>query len=445
MRTWIALSLVLAALLALAALVATERLPPIAPDYAESLALMRAPTPSMGDADAFAALWTARHAIADQDIERVTADSVASWWAHARGAQRPSIGMLREHPSLLPPLRLRLLPCPATDGRCLQEVRGDAEGVRTRLQAWEPFRQQNRRLDRYDHVRNAFPPLLWAPTPPLMDLPRPELSRAALLHVDGDSAQALDEICRFAAIWRRLGTRTDSLIIRLVGTRYVALSAQLHAEILAETAPTLVVPERCRYALAPFEDSEFDLCPIMRQEFAAGIAILDAAQREEGEAAARNGPIRRVLLNRKHLQALTSAPLAWYCQDAHRQYVAGREPLPRGVPPRPRCSRMETLFNSMGCRLLPLSRVRHRDHYHRLLDIDALLRMFELAQWLRQQDDADAAFADRPADWRLPHHGVELDAEAGLLRMRPLAPDSGAEQTIRFRARACAPADPSCA
>ncbi|HRQ64086.1 MAG TPA: hypothetical protein PKZ76_04345, partial [Xanthomonadaceae bacterium] len=102
------------------------------------------------------------------------------------------------------------------------------------------------------------------------------------------------------------------------------------------------------------------------------------------------------------------------------------------------------LFNSMGCRLLPLFRVRHRDHYHRLLDIDALLRMFELAQWLRRHVDAEAAFANRPAVWRLPHHGVELDAEAGLLRMLPLAPGSGAEQTIRFRVRQCAPADPDC-
>ncbi|HRQ64657.1 MAG TPA: hypothetical protein PKZ76_07340, partial [Xanthomonadaceae bacterium] len=287
MRTWIALSLVLATLLALAALVASERLPPIAPDHADALALMRASAISLGDADAFAALWTARHAIADEDIEHVAADSVAIWWAHARGAERPPIGLLREYPSLLPLQPSRLLPCPAADGRCLQAVRADAEGVRTHLQAWEPFRQQNRRLERYDHVRDAFPPLLWAPTPPLMDLPRPELSRAALLHVDGDSTQALDEICLFAATWRRLGTRTDSLIIRLVGTRYLAIAAQLYAEILAESAPSLDVPQHCSGALAPFEDSEFDLCPIMRREFAAGVAILDASQRAEGESVAR--------------------------------------------------------------------------------------------------------------------------------------------------------------
>lgn len=431
-RSWLLLLLALAAVLAAAALVVSERLPRIGSDHAHALAVLRAPTPPLGESDGFAALWTARHAIPDSAIDAVTAESAAAWQEHARGGPRPGGGMLRDHPSLLPPINQRELPCPGSTTPCLDAVRADIEGVRTKLRGWEDFRLQNRRLYRHDHIRSVFPPLLWAPTPPLKDLLRPELTRAALLHVDGDSRAALKEICLFGATWRRLGMHTDTLIVRLVGARYLIHAARLHADILVDAPLLRDEPNACPEAFAALTDAEFDLCPVMRREFAASVALLDASQRDEGTDQTAPGLIKRLGVNREHLQALSSAPLAWYCGGQHAAFVSRREPLPRNVPQRPRCSRIESLLNPLGCKLLPISKVRHREHYHRLLDVDAMLRLHGLARWLGDAEDVEAAFLARPARWHLPHHRVHLEAEENLLRLEPLAPDGSDSWSVRF-------------
>jgi hypothetical protein len=432
LRAWIVLAAFVALALMLAALVTSGRLPRIEAEQAAALRLLRDPGPALGESDAFAALWTARHAIADDRIEAVAAASAALWWAHAQGGPRPPHGMPGEHPSILPPAGLRDLPCPVANGDCLPAVRADTARVRSHLEAWEPFRRQNLRLARHDHVRDAFPPLPWAPTPPLMDLLRPELNHAALLHVEGNPGAALEAVCDFAATWRRLGTRSDNLLIHRIALRYLVVALRLHAELASESGADVPEPASCRDALAPLADREFDLCPIMRREFLAAQALLDAAQRGDDEPRTPGGAVQRLLLNREHLLALSSVPLAWYCGEAHLAFVRTRTPLPAELPPRPRCGRLASWLNPLGCQLVPLSRIRHRDHYHRLLDIDAMLRLGLLARILAQTEDPETEFSSLSGQGQFPHHRVTLDRSRGELRLQPLT--AGLETSLRFRA-----------
>ena len=83
------------------------------------------------------------------------------------------------------------------------------------------------------------------------------------------------------------------------------------------------------------------------------------------------------------------------------------------------CDGWQRAFNSSGCIVLNGSNSNDR-YYHRVLDLDARFRLFQLADWIRSQDghaDVSALLAEMPQELRNPAYRFELDAEHDLLRV----------------------------
>ena len=316
----------------------------------------------------------------------------------------------------------KLAPWPQTDWECEVWPEVDDQGclprVRSReVEARAMLAEHNRWLAietgliDFDHVRADMQLALIPMGPPSTG--KPVALAAALQHIDGDTAGALDRLCIHITSWRQLRAQSNNLITDMLGIAIINRLLRLAAEIAAEV-PDLPRPDSCAAALSLLEDDELLQCRAFAGEHELWQALLSGATEEE---LLLDTPWKALFWNPRHTRALVALQPALFCQTTHADRVARRSL----EPPMPgfSCDGWQRAFNSSGCIVLNGSNSNDR-YYHRVLDLDARFRLFQLADWIRSQDghaDVSALLAEMPQELRNPAYRFELDAEHDLLRV----------------------------
>lgn len=419
-RRWKLLAVLLGLPLSWMALVASGWLPRLRAEDVAAVTMLSQPAALTGERNAFALLQSFDRDVPESDWERVAAEQMAKvsgrtlldGYSLQAGAEYPA------YPALPPALKEV---CTSWGGQCLSAVRAHTDAVREHLaQAGARLARGERLLD-YDYYRYDGPLRVDSPIMTVSGYFNQLLMSIALKHVDGDSAAALDQLCRHVAGWRRLRGQTDMLILDMLGTAFVSGGTTLYADILAELPADYSPP--CPQTFAPLDDRELQLCPIVHAEFqsyqaSAQVLGADVVLAVNGETTLL-GRLGSLFDNPAHRDAIVARTLARYCGEAHLARVRARASGPALQPLA--CSMEEWLFDPPSCLLGDLM-VDYDPYYHRQLDLDGRLRLLNLAMHLRglDADAAERAFAEREASLRSSAHEMQIDSATQVVRMRPL-------------------------
>ncbi|UXI66818.1 hypothetical protein [Tahibacter amnicola] len=354
--------------------------------------------------NAYAALWTIQYAVDTTEALSVARTDVAQVMReHTQGRAITLSGarVAGQEPEKLDDAEKASL-CGDRKVGCLGFVREHRDAARQTLQAHSAYLARIAALATYTSWRNPMPAAVDAPLPlvPAGEIRRLALSAAALDFVEGRHAEGLDAVCRFAATWRRLRDDTDALIVDMLGTAFVAASARLFADMLAELPTTAEMPAACGAAFTPLQDAELEQCDEIRAEFAMmSDAVLDAERGVYSDTPAWGERIARRFMNRQHVIAHMAPSYFQWCDVRHQQRLRERRPATAGVPAG--CSLGEKVFNPVGCVIIGIAPPDFSRYYGRVLDLDALLRATSTLLWLRRQPgDAASRLHERPAELR---------------------------------------------
>lgn len=436
---WLAGFVVL--LVAWLGVVASGWLPrPTAEELAAIEALRPEPANVSGTRNAMELLYSFDYDVPESEWAAVAAEDIARFErTPVAKVDAPSFQMLadihwtpypkvpNEHPAL----------CTAWSNECLARVRTNAQAAREFVTQGERRLARGEKLAHYDHFRATFEPRMDSPIPlqvggyiPLL------LTGIALDHVDGNHARAFERLCKATADWRRLRSRTDLLVVDMVGVAQIAGAARLYSEMLAELPVEFAPP--CPEVFAPLADAEIDQCAVFRSEYRLFENSLRHMPRPDllgylGGRQPLDGLLPDLLWNRDRSVRMVAVACGPYCGQPHRDRVARRSPEP--LPAAPGCSLSHWLLDPMGCATVGNFLPAYDDYYKRVLDLDGRLRLLGTALWLRARSDQDpqAAFAARPPELDSPGHGFTLDAAAGTVRMRPYDQKRGEYWEFPFR------------
>lgn len=421
-------------------LIATHWLPRPTAEEQQAVALLNSEAAKIdGKANAFAALYLLDRNVPESEWEAIAATDLALLDSAAPPADQPT--MTAEQFPLFAKLSVDSdLLCTQKSRPCVQRVRAHPEAARAALAQGRDLLDRAERLERYDHYRSPIPAHYNSPSMlGLGDYSTLALTEAALLHVDGDSAAAHRKLCTFASTWRRLRSNANTLIVTMLGTNYVNDAIALRAELLSEWPPSQPAP--CPEVFAPLSESESDLCAAMANEFhlfASGTREIGAQPLDADDASnppPGSGATSR-LFNVEHTIRMSAPFYASFCQPDHHEKTRTRSAA--SAVTTPRCSVSAWALNPIGCILVPIGAPSYLSYYHRVLDLDAHLRLAQAAQWLRHQDAAEpaAAFASRPSEFDSPAHGFTIDTTTKVLRMTTLRGGPNANWEVSYASRA---------
>lgn len=391
-----------------------EWLPPVPAENRQALALMRqAPERATGERNAFARLWLIQQDVPEAEIESV---AEADWAAYrAQEASGPVPDFRAPSTETHPPQRIEPDQfCPRAPAPCLALVRADPERARRNLDQHRGFLQRALGLRETDHARYPLQASWYSPIPPLQHLGPVMAMDAALRFVDGDVDAALSDVCSNLSTWRRLRSRTNMLIVDMVGIAFAANQAVLLAEMLAELPAEHPLPASCDQALAPQGAEEFDQCDTWRGEFALSERFLAEPEAwtvaqimgREQDWRDRFAPL---LVNGRSTVASVARDFARLCPAMAE--LAPHEP---GL--------LDRVFNPGGVWLWQVGRTNFAHYGRRADDFATLLQALRTVVWLRGKSDAVAAFQERPTILATPRHLIEIDVDAAELRWSPLEP-----------------------
>lgn len=401
-------------------LVASQVLPRLRSEDVAAVAMLSQPAPIQGARNAFALLQSFDRDVPESDWERVAAAQMAKvqgsqlldGYAVPAGAEYPA------YPPLPPALKDV---CSAWGGQCLTQVRAQTDAVRTYVAQSAARLARGERLLDHDHYRYGGTLRVDSPIMPMAGYFNQLQMAIALRHVDGDTAGALDQLCRHVSGWRRLRANTDLLIMDMLGIALISGAVDLYADILADMPADYAAP--CAQAFAPLESSELQMCAILHAEFqsyreSARVLGTQVVLAVAGESSPL-GWFGTWFDNPAHRDAVVARPLARFCSDAHQARVQARLATP--ILQSAGCGTAEWAFDPAGCKLSELM-VDYEPYYQRQLDLDGRLRLLNLALRLRGLDAiaAQQAFDQRGADLRSAAHEMSIDTAAHAVRMRPL-------------------------
>lgn len=402
------------------ALVASQLLPRLRSEDVAAVAMLSQPAPIQGERNAFALLQSFDRDVPESDWERVAAEQMAKvqgsqlldGYAVQAGTEYPA------YPDM--PTELKDV-CSAWGGQCLTQVRAQTDAVRAYVAQSAARLARGERLLDYDHYRYGGTLRVDSPIMPVAGYFNQLQMAIALRHVDGDSAGALEQLCRHVSGWRQLRARTDMLILDMLSIALISGGMDLYMDILAEMPADYAPP--CAQAFAPLANSELQMCPILHAEFqsyreSARVLGTKVVLSVAGESSPL-GWFGTLFDNPAHRDAVVARPLARFCSDAHQARVQARLATP--ILQAAGCNMEEWVFDPAGCKLSELM-VDYDPYYHRQLDLDGRLRLLNLALRLRGLDAvaAQQAFDQRDADLRSAAHEMSIDTAAQVVRMRPL-------------------------
>jgi hypothetical protein len=414
------------------------------PEQQAALDALREPNPTWEGRNAYAAIWAMGRAIPDDQLDAVLREDVPRVDAGTGGIE-PGNGRF----PVLPELAADSPGLCRSGEPCLAEVRSHREAAQALLQVHAARLRQglSPALLEAGHATYPFRPTLNSPIGGPVPFPLLR-THYALRYLEGDVAGALGGLCRQMLSWRRLATRTDALVIALVGSRATADDARLVGEMLAELPPDLGLPSDCEAAFSDADAAELDLCPSMRTEF----RLIDSLAGADNPGAAlgmRQGWIGkplRWLLDREALLARSAGGYAAHCGEGARAALAADSRY--AVPEPASCSTAEFLADPLGCELVEAySLIGAATHAHRRMDLRAQLLLLRIQVWLRTQAGDPRPLAEllaaRPAELQPRSRHVDLDDSGTELRVGLLDTRNGPYWTLPVPTALRAPAAPA--
>lgn len=302
--------------------------------------------------------------------------------------------------------------CKTRQPGCIAKVRADREGYAALLKRNEKLIERAAGLREFGHYRNAFPMRMDMPIPSFQYAITP-MARHALAFADGDFDAALAGACADMAAWRRIGTHSDSLIVRMIGIAYATDGyARLIADMMAELPSDQALPPECAAAFATPSAEESLLCEAMKGESAyvrSGIRAAANTSRPTGGVIDFFFP---VLFDAEMTDARLAASHARMCAASARAGIAADRPAE--FPPSGRHWGFDCVGNAAGCMLAHIGGdgADFNPYARRAQDYAVRLRLMGALLWLREHADGKTSIATElrklPPAFVSPGHPIEV-------------------------------------
>ncbi len=399
---------------------ASRALPPTEQQQ-QALATLCDP-PGFEGSNAFPALWLMPYAVPREEWDTVIAADIAAhlqaWetWTRTNGSLMSGSTAANHYSSLRPDAADRDLFCQSGRGNCLDQVRVDVDAVGELVTRHEPLLDRIEALAEHDFVQDVFPPKLFFPTP-AFQVNQYLHTRHALRFVEGRVDEALVDTCDYLLTWRRLGTNSDTLIVRLVGhAQEIHRSAVLLADMLAELPPGYPMPASCQAVKDLPEPDALSICQPLQGEFRSIAASHEAMNQlsnlpSDTLVQHMRKPLHKLLFDGEATNARIASSYGQWCSDDMRDALLADDPAPTLPDPPGRFS-FRCLSNVMGCQLSGIGSV-HMGAYHvRHLDYGAKRRLLGALIWLQQNainGDFAEAFDRLPAEFQSETRPLRLD------------------------------------
>ncbi len=402
----------------------------------QAVALLEAARP-VGASNAFIDLWllpydipeAERAAVTEQDIDRL-----ADWLATRGPAfEEPSIpfqsiaeGRYRKAPDM--PARGPAL-CDLNGDDCLDRVRAAPDAYARLLAGQNALLKRHRAIERHDHYRNLFEYSMQTPLPPMRQMSLP-LTAAALDFVQGRREPALAAICAGTAAWRRLGTHSDSLVVRMVAGAILQGNLRTFGHMLAELPVDHALPDACTNAFAEADARELSLCSAMSGEFDMLRSTLhDLLATVHGRERSRIDRLVPVFLvfDVDRTSAMAADHYGWSCHDDNRQRLLADLPFDPPMDASP--GWLACFGNLVGCFLTKAAAPAYYPYQHRVQDGAAQIRVVARLLELRRNCVGQPARACLAGDdaGRRPVH---LSDDGGFLQVAMYSDRWGAHWAI---------------
>ena len=301
---------------------------------------------------------------------------------------------------------------------CLAHVRADTAAVSADVAARAGLIERIAGLAAYQHARSPYLPDVSSPLPDGLGRLFTPLAAHALSHVQGNSAQALDGLCRDMGSARMLASRSDSLVVTMVGAGWLQANGQLLAAVMAELPSDQPLPAHCAAALQPLDAEAVSLCGPLRGEYAliaAGLGHTQAQTVARLPAGSWYFDLDKTL--NRQAESLGSA-----CLAPLQARIAQDLPLDGSLQAWRSLSlwHIECGTNYLGCVLSAIAAPAYDRYIARMQDVAAGQRLLGAWLWLRQQP-AGAGMAEQlahlPAQWYSAQRPVMPSADGKALEV----------------------------
>lgn len=420
----------LVAVMVLAALWAWSRLRGPTPAQRTALEVMEAPNVFEGR-NAFDAIWVLPYDVPDADIKPVVDLDMRALVEATAGAHDGPLAFSTDaarYPDLRPISSAEgVRPCGIREADCLGKVASAPDAHAALVRENARLIERIERLSEFDHYASRWPADLRVPFPEFTLLKWP-LTAHAVEFAQGDRMHAVEATCRDLATWRRLGTHSDILILRMLG---IALATDGYGALLAGMLAALprdtVLPDSCEAALAAPVAADASICPAMRGEFAWSMGA--AASLPEMRA---HTAWSWLVLDRDGFRALMAEQLVPPCLVPDAALASDQRGALTGTP-LPAWRRFECIANSAGCILGDIAGPAYANYAWRAQDQNARLQLLGTLAWLREQPDNGTLaerLARRPADLRSPTRAITVGADGRSLEIAQYDSSRGATWSL---------------
>lgn len=411
-------------LVVVVAIWAASRLWGVSAQQRAALAQMRSEWMPAGR-NGFDALWTLQHdvpvaqqrAVMEADRRAILA------WPPFGAASTNFRSKATAYPDLKPSAADREKSCAASKPGCLAMVSADIDGYAALVERNATLIARADALGGYDYIKLLLPTRVDTPLPAFVDTYLPA-TRDALLFAQGRQQEALANVCRGIASWRRYAGNSDMLIASMVATAYAADGyGGLFADMLAAMPADAPIPQQCRVALGEVRPAELSLCEAMKGEFAFGDrAMRDLSDAPDGEHPAGSRLARRLLFDAEGTSAMNAANMAAACDARVEDMIARDVPVRSAWGERKWRDRFACIGNALGCMLGDIAAPAYANYFHRRQDFGMKLRLLGTLQWLHEHPLPGASLAQRlqqrPAQLKSPAREIVIGEDGKRLAIR---------------------------
>mgnify|MGYP000545478884 CR=1 FL=1 len=349
--------------------------------------------PAYEGENAYALLWTLEHAVPEDAIDVVMAEDVRQF---SPGLTRPAemTGGSVVSPSTALPSAANVYPdlapgqedtglfCGLRQADCLARVKEDLASYQALIERNDELLDRVDQLQGYGFIRSEFPYSPWSPWPG-QHAAKYTKTRNAVLFVEGRHDEAIASTCRDILTWRRLGSRSDSLIWRMSGDALsTESSGPLLAEMLAQYPVDAPLPEPCTEALAPPATEELTLCNALRGEYGANANVVDLPL-VNPQTSRFDRFAAQAFVDPEAARGMMAEGYLAYCGDPGD--TATQEELEEILRDRSELRRLECASNLHQCVLQALVFPALDEYQDRVTDHAARLRALGTLAWMRSQ------------------------------------------------------------
>lgn len=413
------------ALLAVLLLYAISRLMPVPADEAVALAKLEA-APALPGKNGGAALWLLAYDVPIEQADSLLAPEVARFAAipvqFGDGATLFSLAL--DAVRLDRGLADAGAECRLREPGCLQKIRSILPEYERQREARRKIAARVASLDAYDYFRNPFPSRVDTPLPDYRWLTR-DLSVHAYDFVRGDTASALEGVCRSASIARKLVASGDNLIGSMIGVAMMNGASRLFVDMLAELPADHPVPTDCLRVFQADGAMASGICPTMLGEGRFGLGMLRSVYRAK---AGESWKPSSWLLDIEKTLARNAPRTTWFCEEHARERILADEPLSDATLPASPVS-IRCVSNAMGCLMAEALPPAYAEYTWRLQDAEMRQKLVGTWLWLRTHADDQRPLADRlasrPEALRSPAREIRIseDGRELVARMYEIRPE----------------------